>query len=105
MATKYLTQTNFKQEIEKGYVLVDFFASWCGPCRMLAPIFEELSEEFTGKVKFAKVSTEEEPMLSSKYRIQSIPCMILFKDGQEFHRFIGFASKNQLRESLNKVLQ
>lgn len=97
-----LNQSNFKEETSKGLVIVDFFASWCGPCQMMAPVFEELSNEMTD-IKFAKVSTEKEPVLSQTYAIRSIPCFIVFKDGQEVDRIIGGMPKDALKQKLEAL--
>jgi len=85
-------------------VLVDFWASWCGPCKMLTPVFEELSAEFEGKVKFVKVSTEEAPEIAQKYNVSGIPCLVLMKKGEEVDRIVGFLPKPMLKEKIEGML-
>ena len=77
-----LNQTNMEETIKEGVVLVDFWAPWCGPCRMLAPAIDQLAQEFEGKAKICKVNTEEEADLTAKYEIRSIPTILYFKDGK-----------------------
>ena len=85
-------------------VLVDFWAPWCGPCRMVAPIVEELAGEYDGRVKFVKLNTDENPGIASKYGIRSIPTMILFKDGKPVATKVGALSKSQLTLFLDSNL-
>ncbi len=94
---------NFESEVlkSKETVLVDFNATWCGPCKMLAPILEELSDE-RRDVKFVSIDTDEEDELSSEYGIMSIPCLILFKDGKEVNRSVGFMSKEDLNSFIGE---
>ncbi|HMY85786.1 MAG TPA: thioredoxin, partial [Microthrixaceae bacterium] len=85
-------------------VLVDFWAEWCGPCKMVAPILEEIATEQAGKVRVAKVNVDENPGLATKFNVMSIPTMIVFKDGQEAQRLIGARGKPQLLEDLTPYL-
>jgi len=87
-----LTDTNFEKEVLKSDlpVLVDFWASWCGPCMMAAPVLEELSKKYEGKIKFGKVNVDENQRLAEKYGILSIPTVIVFREGKEVERQIGF---------------
>lgn len=86
-------------------VLVDFWAPWCGPCRMLTPIVEELAEEYDGRVVFAKLNTDENPGVAIRYGIRSIPTLIVFKHGKPVAQIIGFRPKKELKKQLDAVLQ
>ncbi|MBU0459308.1 MAG: thioredoxin [Nanoarchaeota archaeon] len=101
-----LNKDNFEKEVLQSDlpVVVDFWASWCGPCKMLAPIFEETSKEFDGRMKFAKISTEECPEIAEKYNVRGIPCLILFEHGQETDRIVGMQQKEFLVEKLDAHL-
>ena len=85
-------------------VLVDFWAPWCGPCRMISPIIEELSKEYAGKVVFAKVNTDENPSTPTKYDIMSIPSLLLFKDGNLVDRAVGMRPKPALKQWIDNVI-
>lgn len=99
-------EENFEAEVVNSDkpVLVDMFATWCGPCRMMAPIVEKLAEEFDGKAKVGKVDTDENPSLAVKYGVQFLPTTIVFKDGQPVNKLIGLQDEETLREELNKLL-
>ncbi len=99
-----LTGSNIEDTIKEGVALVDFWAPWCGPCRMIAPIIEELSEEFAGKATICKVNTDEEQDIAVKYGIRSIPTLIFFKDGEPVETMVGAASKEAFAEKLNALL-
>ena len=85
-------------------VLVDFWAPWCGPCRMVAPIVEELAEDYDGRVKFVKLNTDENPMVAGQYGIRSIPTLLVFKDGDKVGEIIGFRPKGDLSKRLDEAL-
>ena len=101
---KVITAANFEAEVKNapGKVLVDFWAEWCGPCRMLSPSVEELSEEYAGKVSFGKVNVDEEPGLAGMFRITSIPTLIVFKDGQPVETSIGVVPKEAIAAILDR---
>lgn len=102
-----LTQDNFKKEIQEstGVLIIDFWASWCGPCMMLHPIYEELEEKFKDKVKFFKVNVDEQPELTQKFEIQAMPTIIILKDNKELDRFIGLQQPSKYENSLNNALK
>jgi thioredoxin 1 len=85
-------------------VVVDFWAPWCGPCRAVAPVIEELSKEYGGKAGFAKVNVDESPILASQYGVMSIPTIIIFKGGKPAEQVIGYKPKNDLKKLLDTVL-
>ena len=106
MATKTVTDANFQTEVlDSGTpVLVDFWADWCGPCKMIAPALEEISEELSGQVQIAKMDIMENPEVPGQMGVQSIPFMVLFKDGKPVAHKLGAAPKNQLKSWLEGVL-
>ena len=99
-----LTGNNFEDFIKEGVVLVDFWASWCMPCVMMAPIFEKVGEKFTGKIKFGKVNVEDNQTLAQKFGVSSIPNFILFKDGEVIEQIIGGISEEELKNKLERFL-
>lgn len=103
MAEINLTNNNFEDEVLKSElpVLVDFFATWCGPCKMLAPVISEISERYEGKVKVGKVNVDEENELAMKYQISSIPTLVLFKDGKIINIKVGLSSKSEIENMIN----
>ncbi len=100
-----ITNDNFEEEVLQSTipVIADFWAGWCGPCRALAPTFERLSKQFEGKVKFVKVNVDEAGEVSSKFKIMSIPTMLIFKDGEVIETLIGLRPGNAIADLLNKV--
>lgn len=100
---EYITsEAQFEEKMKDGkLVLVDFFAQWCGPCHMIAPVLEEIQKESNGEYDIVKVDVDQNESLSRKFGIMSIPTMILFKDGQPVDKIIGFRPKNQIVEVLN----
>jgi len=102
--TVNVTDANFNQEILKhpGVVLVDFWAPWCGPCRMVGPIIDELAGILKGKVKFAKMNVDENSAIPSKYSIQSIPALMIFKNGEMVKSLVGARSKGELEMQIRK---
>ncbi len=100
-----LTQENFAKEVLQASqpTLVDFWAEWCGPCKMLTPILDELANEYAGRVRFGKVNIDEHQGLAAEYGISSIPTLLLFKDGQVANQMVGLRSKRDLKASLDGV--
>jgi thioredoxin 1 len=103
VAVLNLTKADFDEQVKSGMVMVDFWAEWCGPCKMAGPVIEELANEYANKVKVAKVDVDAQPELSGKYGVMSIPTVVLFKDGQEVARQVGFAGKQGYVSLLAKV--
>ncbi len=103
---KEITDSNFEADVIKGDLptLVDFWAPWCGPCRMVAPIVGELSEEYAGKVNFVKMNTDENPGVPTKYGIRSIPTLMIFKGGELKGTIVGFRPKSELKKRIDEAL-
>ena len=99
-----LTEENFEATVNKGVALVDFWAPWCGPCRMIAPVIEELAEDFDGKAAICKVNTDEQQEIAVKYGIRSIPAILFFKDGEMVDQIVGAASKDAFADKINGLL-
>jgi thioredoxin 1 len=102
MSVLNLTSENFDEAIADGRVLVDFWAAWCRPCHMLKPIIEELAQEYEGRVKVAKVDIDNEKELAKRFKILSIPTVVLFKDGVEVNRMHGVKDKGEYVAELEK---
>jgi thioredoxin 1 len=101
---KYLTDENFEQEVAKGIVLVDFYADWCGPCKMIEPVVVELAQEMAGKVTVAKIDTDKAVNAATKYEVTSIPTLILFKNGEVVERVVGVKDLDYLRKLVQSVI-
>ena len=101
-----VTDASFKQEVleSESPVLVDFWAPWCGPCRMVAPVVEEISDQYDGKLKVVKVNTDENPNVASQYGIRSIPTLMIFKGGQRVDMVVGAVPKTTLANTVEKHL-
>ncbi len=101
-----LSDSSFESEVIKSDkpVLVDFWAPWCGPCRILAPIVEEIAESYTGKLKVGKLNVDDNQEITMKYRIRSIPTLILFKDGQALDQIIGAVPKTEIEKVVKKAV-
>lgn len=95
---------SFDKFIGEGLTLVDFYAEWCMPCLMMAPVLDELAETFKGKIKFGKINVDDAGELAQKFQVSSIPNMILFKDGEIVEKFIGAQSADEFEEKLKKFL-
>ena len=103
---EYLTADSFKEKVTeaKGTVMVDFFATWCGPCRMIAEAVEQLSGDYNGKAAVYKLDVDEAQEIAREYRVMSIPTLIFFKDGKESERIVGVVSKQQLNDTMERNL-
>ena len=97
----HLTDQNFNNVIKNGTVIVDFWAEWCGPCKMIVPVMNEIADELKGKVKVGKLNVDLSRQTASKFGIRSIPTVIIFKNGKEFKRIVGVKSKNAYLKELN----
>jgi len=104
MAAVAITKDNFSENVAQGVSLLDFWAPWCGPCKMQLPIVEELSLELNGTATIAKVNVDEEPELASQFGVISIPTLILFKDGQPVDKLVGLQSKEALKAKIENHL-
>lgn len=102
MALQEINDSNFKEETSQGLVLVDFWAEWCGPCRMVAPVLEELSKEYQSKLSIKKLNVDENHLSAQMFGVQSIPTMILFKDGKVVDKIIGALPKTQIKNFIDR---
>ena len=100
-----LTKENFDQEVIKAPtpILVDFWAEWCGPCKMIAPILDELAEEYSGRVRIGKVNIEDQQNLAAEYGVSAIPTLLLFRQGQVAEQLVGARSKRELKATFDRV--
>lgn len=101
-----INDSNFEEEVKNSTVpvLVDFWAPWCGPCRKLSPVVDELSEEYEGKIKVGKVNTDENLKITQEFSISGIPCVLIFKDGQAVERLVGLMQKTQIVSNIEKYI-
>ena len=97
-----LSNKEFDDFVKAGFVLVDFFAEWCMSCLMMAPVLEDISENFKGKIKIGKINIEDSQNLAEKFEVKSIPNLVLFKDGEVIDNFIGALTQEELEEKLRK---
>lgn len=106
MSEIQLTDDTFDKDVVQSPepVLVDFWAPWCGPCRMLSPVIEELSKEYTGKVRVAKINTDEHPNAASRYKISAIPTLLFFKGGKVVEQLVGVHSKAEIKKTLDNLV-
>jgi thioredoxin 1 len=101
---KVVEENEFEREIENGVVVVDFFATWCPPCKMLAPIFDELSLEMEGKVKFIKVDVDSSTNIANEYNITNVPAIVIFKNGEKKEMLVGFRPKASIETQIKLYL-
>ncbi len=101
-----VNQDSFQKSVLEAQkpILVDFWAPWCGPCKAVAPVIEELAKEYQGKVDFAKVNVDDSPFIASKFSVMSIPTLILFKDGKPTEQVVGFKPKDQIKKLIDKTV-
>jgi len=102
-----LNKDNFEKEVKESDkpIIVDYFATWCGPCMAMAPVFEELSKDYEGKLKFAKLNVEDNQELAGQFNIRGIPCLVMFNKGEEVDRIVGSLPKEALKEKIDEILK
>lgn len=98
-----LTTDNFESTVGDGVTLVDFWAEWCGPCKMIAPMIEELATEYEGKATIGKINVDNESDIAARYNVSSIPTLLVIKNGEEAKRFVGVTSKSDLAEAIDSA--
>jgi len=101
---KVVNSNEFQNAVKSGVTLVDFYADWCGPCKMIAPVLEQLSGEYEGKANFVKLDVDASPDVAQSFGVMSIPTLIVFKDGQPVAKAVGFQQKAQLAALINRAL-
>ena len=99
-----INEKNFKEKTSKGFVVVDFFANWCGPCRMLSPILEEIKDELKDKVEIYKVNVDDEENLARQFGVMSIPCLFFFKNGEMVEKQVGLVGKDILVSKIESLM-
>ena len=102
-AVPEFTSQNFDEAVAQGITLIDFWAEWCGPCKMIAPMIDELATEYDGKAKVGKINIDNEPDLAVRFNVNSIPTLLIIKDGEEAKRFIGVTSKSDVAAALDRA--
>lgn len=100
-----LDKDNYAEIIGKGITVVDFWADWCGPCKMMAPVFDSLSERFDGKLTFAKCNIDEQSEIAEKFGVAAIPTFLFFKDGNRIEKIVGYKPENSMAEVILNILQ
>ncbi len=101
-----LTDAKFEEEVLKSQipVLVDFWAPWCGPCKMLGPVIEELATEYEGKIKVCKLNTDDNPDSAGQFKISAIPCILFFKDGKQVNELVGMQPKEEFKKVIDELI-
>ena len=100
----YNKDTNFEEEIREGKVIVDFFATWCGPCKMLAPVFQEVANEFEGKADFYKIDIDASLDIARQFSVSTVPTVIIFRNGEPIERLVGFMPKENLASKIKEYI-